>query len=693
MRRRPATPGRLHSALILCMSLFFCGRADSISVLEYEAAQLTFPGGAVAGLSAVLSLETGALRVRADTVVLPDVADPIRALSLDCKGAELTPRHLICESGRVTFDHPWIGARDSEVTLVWNRADDSFQIDAKGIEVLGGAGSIRASGSAEAWSLDLALEGLEVPHALSAANWALDVAKALDGNGHLGFRARLWGSGSHVGGGTGSIQFRGVDLENDDGTLGIEGLQGVVKGQWNNEQGHMQFSAETELIRGELFRDPIYLSVVESAPVSVSVRGTRNRGSIRIERFDLEHAPTGIMGGALEIELPNGPIRGAELAFDRLRLAGIYQSFLGSMFDPEERLGFDVEGDAAGRIRLTAGRLSEVSLQFADLDVSSSVQQLGITGGAGDLEWNAAGTPARSTVRWQQANIYRLPVGPGEIAVEAQGERFRSLSPTTVPILGGKLIVDSFAAEHDEQIGVSWRAGGRATGISLERLTDALDWVSMSGDVSGILPMARYQANELIVDGALLIRAFDGTVTATGLRLKRPLGPGPTLEANIDLRGLDLRALTQTFSFGKIEGQVDGWIRGLRLVDWRPRAFDAYIGTPVGYSGRRRISQEAVEELASIGGGGAGAQLSKGFLGLFNEFAYRRLGIGCVLDGGTCTMRGVSPATHGYHLVEGGGLPRIDVIGFTDRVNWEELVARLIAATRSGAPIIQKEVR
>jgi hypothetical protein len=53
-------------------------------------------------------------------------------------------------------------------------------------------------------------------------------------------------------------------------------------------------------------------------------------------------------------------------------------------------------------------------------------------------------------------------------------------------------------------------------------------------------------------------------------------------------------------------------------------------------------------------------------------------------------MDGVAPAPNGgYYLVKGKGLPRIDVIGSSRRVDWPRLVQQLIAATRSGGPTVK----
>jgi hypothetical protein len=47
-------------------------------------------------------------------------------------------------------------------------------------------------------------------------------------------------------------------------------------------------------------------------------------------------------------------------------------------------------------------------------------------------------------------------------------------------------------------------------------------------------------------------------------------------------------------------------------------------------------------------------------------------------------MDGVAPAPHGgYYLVKGRGIPRIDVIGNSRRVDWPRLVQQLKAATEA----------
>jgi hypothetical protein len=177
-------------------------------------------------------------------------------------------------------------------------------------------------------------------------------------------------------------------------------------------------------------------------------------------------------------------------------------------------------------------------------------------------------------------------------------------------------------------------------------------------------------------------------VTLRNLSLERPFGLVPRLQVDARADNIDLETLTRTFSFGRIEGRLNGRIDGLDMESWRPVAFDAEFATPEDDRSRHRISQRAVDNISSIGGGGVGGALSRSFLRFFEDFPYDRLGIRCRLENGICDMGGVAPAKKGYYLVKGRFIPpRLDVIGYADRVDWDTLIAQIMAVT------VQQEVR
>ena len=161
------------------------------------------------------------------------------------------------------------------------------------------------------------------------------------------------------------------------------------------------------------------------------------------------------------------------------------------------------------------------------------------------------------------------------------------------------------------------------------------------------------------------------------------------MDVDLRLKSLNLEKITDTFSFGKITGRLEGEVDNLRLEEWRPVAFDAWLATPASDETPHRISQRAVDNISNLGGVGISGALSRSFLRFFEEFGYDRLGVRCRLKQGVCEMDGVEPADQGYYLVKGGGIPRIDIKGFNRRTDWTLLTKKLGQIAEGEAPRIE----
>jgi len=128
------------------------------------------------------------------------------------------------------------------------------------------------------------------------------------------------------------------------------------------------------------------------------------------------------------------------------------------------------------------------------------------------------------------------------------------------------------------------------------------------------------------------------------------------------------------------DDKVNQVVDGLRLVDWSATAFDAELHTVARRSVRQRISQRAVQDISSIGDAAFMHSLQSRLIGLFDEFRYRRIGIACRLHNQVCRMSGLSPIGTGFTIIEGAGLPRLNVIGFNREVDWPTLIERVMDA-------------
>jgi len=119
----------------------------------------------------------------------------------------------------------------------------------------------------------------------------------------------------------------------------------------------------------------------------------------------------------------------------------------------------------------------------------------------------------------------------------------------------------------------------------------------------------------------------------------------------------------------------------------QPVAFNAYIRTPENDRSSHKISQRAIDNLSSLGG--TSGLLSRSFLSFFETFRYDKIGLSYRLKNNTCLMSGVEEKGNGYYIVKGGGIPRIDVMGFQKHVNWQVLTSRLKAIQHANEAVIQ----
>jgi hypothetical protein len=258
-------------------------------------------------------------------------------------------------------------------------------------------------------------------------------------------------------------------------------------------------------------------------------------------------------------------------------------------------------------------------------------------------------------------------------------------------LLDGSIDLESFRVRNAGTPKVAFMVDATIQPLSVRELCRAFGWPEFGGRVGGAISKLRMREGVVTLGTTLRAQVFDGEVTVRDLRLEDPFGQWPRMQSSIALNNLDLELVTGAFSFGRITGRLSGAIDGLKLFNWTPVAFDAHLFTPPGDRSKHRISQRAVRNIGSIGGGSAGvtAALSSGFLRFFEDFKYERLGLSCRLENEICVMDGVAPAPNGgYYLVKGQGLPRIDVIGSARRVDWPRLVRQLIAVTESGGPVV-----
>jgi len=275
--------------------------------------------------------------------------------------------------------------------------------------------------------------------------------------------------------------------------------------------------------------------------------------------------------------------------------------------------------------------------------------------------------------------------------MRSEGGAIALTQAVAVPMLGGTLRFEDMTLRPPANgQGAEAIFGLSVEHLDIARLANALNWPEFRGELTGRLPRAHYANERLDFEGGLSMTMFDGRVDVSSLSMERPFGVAPTLAADLRIEDLDLLALTEVFDFGSITGRLDGRIDQLRLVDWTITAFDAELHTQRTKGIRQRISQRAVQSISSVGDQSFMTTLQGQLIGLFDDFGYKDIGIGCRLANEVCDMTGLHSAGDAFTIVDGAGLPRLTVIGHNRRVDWPTLVERL-EAVGSGdvSPVVE----
>ncbi|MEA3411274.1 MAG: hypothetical protein U9R74_07005 [Pseudomonadota bacterium] len=626
-----------------------------------------------------------AITVTADAIDLPTAGETFRNLRFDCGRLSISRAGVSCESAWLRLEHPVLRPIAFHVRLSVAH-DGAIKVSFDGLPARVGEISGTVTYTGGAWKVDVRIAGLGLE---IVEHWLSREALTLDGT--IDARVLVHGDGS----GPMSVTLRGVadglDFSNSDSTAVGETLATRFELHAERKDTSWVVDGKIGVDRGQLYLDPVFVEVPNDG-IQVYGRGKWDvaAGEIRLTQVDFSHP--GVMRARLSgIVATSGASEPKSLQFtlDEAVFPDVYDTYLQPLLIGSALDSLETSGTLSGEVRYHNGAVNWLTLRPRALSANDTLGRFALGGLDGRFVWRDDGRPARSRIAFSSGEIYRVGIGAGEVFLDATGKSLALSRPTRIPVLDGELLVETFELDDVSDPLSGWRFDGALTPVSMESVTDAIGWPSMSGKLSGMVPDVRYADGTLTFGGALLMRVFEGTVSISHLVLRNPFGVAPHLNADVRLGDIDLDALTRRFSFGRMTGRLDGHVLGLEMSNWAASRFDAWIGTPADDRSRHRISQKAVESITSIGGGATGV-LSTGFLSLFKSFAYDRIGLNCRLRGGVCAMGGVAPAKGGgYYIVKGKWLPRIDVIGHSHDVDWQDLVDRLVNLNLENQPVIE----
>ncbi len=670
------TPSACGIRYALALLALLATSAPAVNKVDLSVARLLAENLEVFGFTATIG--QNGVQLSVDHLTLNQLTN-ISGLKIHCKqfSANLTAVH--CRGGRIELK-----LADKQVAAKLERLSFDRVRETVDLRLVSHRGALRfdLTMADSDWRLRLDLKNFD-PALLQPV-----LPKTLATlSGRLGGQIKITGHGKTPTG----VEISGLNglitADSADGIWAVQSLALVGAAKAHFDQRVWHWRGNLKIDQGAVYYQPVYLEVAEQ-PWRLLVSGTAHDHLLAIDALDLNQPGVGHLTGYAELDLAQPfTVRRGFARLENAQLESLGQSYLSPYLGLNWPLTFSGQGSADIKVRYNT--IEHLALTLDDLNVTDAKGRIDITGADAVINWpSAEGINAPSWLSWRELKLAAIPVAAGHLDVVLDRNSLALRQPASIPLLGGMLTADAFSIKfEDDHPDVIFQ--GALTGLKLEQLSQAFGWPEFSGRLSGNIPGVRYQNRVLRLDGALTADLFGGTVKLDNLSSSGLFRDLWRLEADIDFDRLDLAQVTDKFDIGRIEGRLSGFIHDLVLENGQPLTFFAWLGTPDQDPGRHRISQRAVNALTSIGGGGATDNVSRALLRFLDTFHYDRLGLGCYLYQGVCQLSGVEAVNGNYYIVKGGGLPRIDVLGYNVRVDWPVLWQRLKRISQAKGPEVR----
>ncbi|MBL1322099.1 MAG: hypothetical protein COA63_013725 [Methylophaga sp.] len=683
----------LSSSVVLICSLLFLVSANASQDIKLSIGQWSFEDIQAKNLHFDINLTSKglALNAQADSVDLAAPIGKVTKLHLQCDELILQSESFSCGRGTLSFHQHELGQQKISFKVNGEPEKEKYRINIAGLELASAKFSATVYLNNKYWRLVTNAPKLKIAALIKAASPYLEqqqrsVLELWQVEGDINLSADIAGRNDKINTVLMKLATTSLNVTDSESSYVTENVAIALELDAKNKKQKWQWQTYLTIDKGQAYGDPIFIDF-DATPITLKANGLwqQDSGNLVINNAKLNQKNvvqvTADFKGSIE------KVEQLNITIAKSKVTKLYENWLqpfvvGSAID-----NLELAGDLSLNYHQKA-KDYHLSLTLDKIFVDDDLKRFAIDNITGKLGWTNYNYPMKSDLQWDKATLYAIPIGATRLKAKSISSSLSLSQAWDIPIFDGKLKINKLDLSRPGEAGSKWTFDGRLTPISMEQVSEALGWPLLHGKLSGVIPNVSYNNKSIKVNGALTVNLFEGSTVISNLQLDQPFGALPQLYADVDLKNMNLSILSQTFDFGEITGKLEGKIQGLRLANWRPVQLDAYFATPENDKSRHKISQQAINNLSKVGGGIGGA-LQRSFLRFFEDFSYKRLGLSCKLRNEVCEMSGVGEAENGYYIVKGGGFPpRINVVGYTRRVDWPDLIDRLKAVSESSGPIV-----
>ena len=616
-----------------------------------------------------ISMENKIFRLNAQSITTPFNQEPIDNIHYSCPNSiQVYPLHS-CDQGKLSFDYNKT-TYHANFTGWFNISKNSWDINISNPE-----GNLHInSNSKHKDILNISLKQIDISQFPQPILQALAIdpqvsTAVLTTNISVEYANLININADYI--------IDNLSWESEDSTLVFAESQ--LKGHFSLQQKSNSYllNVNTLIEQGEgLFQD-IYIAFNEN-PTTINT-------SINLDNSYEPVNTTVVLSSSKDItiviDIPDLTASDITIHFTIEDLKKLYDGFLKSYLEILGIDEMDIIGHINGQISIVNDELSSINIELDDVSFEMDSKKTEAMNLFGQLNWHKQGDWQTSVLNWENLLLAGMPINQSQLQFEMVGGQLKLQNNTAIPLFDGKIIVNQLQLKDIFKPEIAIDFDGEVQPISLALITEKMGWPIMQGSIAGKIPGMKKVGHSITFDGSLAINVFGGSMLIDNLAIERLFGIAPVVAADITFERLNLQQITSTFDFGEITGLIVGYVKGLRVTNWKPDRLDAHIQSLKAKKIKQTISQRAIDNISSIGG--IQGALSRSFLRFFDSFKYKKIGIGCKLRNSICEMSGInSDDSQGniYHLIKGRGIPSINIIGFQKFIDWEIFLNRLLNA-------------
>jgi hypothetical protein len=244
----------------------------------------------------------------------------------------------------------------------------------------------------------------------------------------------------------------------------------------------------------------------------------------------------------------------------------------------------------------------------------------------------------------------------------------------------------------------------KSSGLQVDTALDVENWrfdVGVSRlwpllkaiDINGGFDTIQFKNGNLTSKGSLRTNLFNGIVKIRNPRITQLFSGMPILKMDVNVQDIDLSSLTDQTGFGKIDGVLKGHIDNLEIVNGQPQHFFMLLETAEKNGVPQKISVEAVDNIARIGGGQSPFIGMAGMLATwFKKFNYRKIGVKASLENDMFKVNGLIHENGREYLIKKSGFSGVDIVNSNpdNRIGFKDMVKRIQRVLSPHAsPVVQ----